>query len=66
VVEAPGSPSLATSDHRRVYTPDGTLLYDNVWYSSYRGETKVIRVGTKPRPKPELTKTAAQTASVPH
>jgi vancomycin resistance protein YoaR len=69
VVDEAGSPSLATSVHRRVFTPDGTLLYDNVWYSSYRGETKVIRVGTKPKPKPkksDLTKTAAQTASVPH
>jgi vancomycin resistance protein YoaR len=53
VVEEAGSPSLATSVHRRVYSADGKLLYDNVWSSSYRGETKVIRVGTKPKPKPK-------------
>jgi len=69
VVDESGSPALATSVHRRVFTPDGTLLYDNVWSSSYRSETKVIRVGTKPKPKPkkpDLTQIGAQTASVPH
>ena len=43
---APGS----TSVRRRVYTSGGALLYDNTWYSSYRGETRLVRVGTKPRP----------------
>jgi hypothetical protein len=38
---------------RRVYDADGTLLYDDVWYSSYRGEKKIVLVGTKPKPKPE-------------
>jgi vancomycin resistance protein YoaR len=72
VIDDPGSPSLATSVHRRVYSRDGTLLYDNVWYSSYRAEPRVIRVGTKPKPKPklptkdELTKVADQTSSLPH
>jgi vancomycin resistance protein YoaR len=55
VVEA-GSPALATSVHRRVYTKDGKLLYDDVWYSSYRGEKRVVRVGTKPLPKVEKGK----------
>jgi hypothetical protein len=40
--------------HRRVYTKDGKLLYDNTWYSSYRGETRVVRIGTKPKPKPNI------------
>jgi LysM repeat protein len=53
VVDESGSPSLATSVHRRVYTKDGKLLYDDRWYSSYRGETRVVRVGTKPKPKPK-------------
>jgi vancomycin resistance protein YoaR len=71
VVEEAGAPSLSTSVHRRVYTKDGTLLYDNVWSSSYRGETRVINVGTKPKPKPKpkpptITEAAAQSASVPH
>jgi vancomycin resistance protein YoaR len=53
-IDDPGSPSLATSVQRQVFEADGKLLYDNVWYSSYRGETRVIRVGTKPKPKPTI------------
>jgi vancomycin resistance protein YoaR len=52
VIVDPGSPSLATSVRRRVYAAGGKLLYDNVWYSSYRGTPEVIRVGTK-KPKPK-------------
>jgi vancomycin resistance protein YoaR len=51
VVEDPGSSSLATSVRRRVYGANGNVLYDNVWYSSYRGEKRIVRVGTKPKPK---------------
>jgi vancomycin resistance protein YoaR len=50
-VQESGSPSLSTSVERKVYTPKGALLYDNTWYSSYRGEPRVVEVGTKPRPK---------------
>ena len=50
-VEESGSPSLSTSVERKVYTASGALLYDNTWYSSYRGETRIVHVGTKPRPK---------------
>jgi vancomycin resistance protein YoaR len=53
VVRDPGSPSLSTSVHRKVYSADGKLLYDNVWYSSYRGNYKIVAVGTKPKPKPK-------------
>jgi vancomycin resistance protein YoaR len=52
VVAEAGSPSLATSVHRTVYDAQGKLLYDNVWYSSYRGEKKIVLVGTKPKPEP--------------
>ena len=34
----------------KVYTSTGALLYDNTWYSSYRGEPRIVNVGTKPRP----------------
>jgi uncharacterized protein YabE (DUF348 family) len=47
VVEEYGEPSRATSVHRRVYAADGKLLYDDVWYSSYRGEKRIVRIGTK-------------------
>jgi vancomycin resistance protein YoaR len=50
-VDESGSPSSSTSVRRRVYTSSGALLYDNTWYSSYRGETRVVRVGTKPKAK---------------
>jgi vancomycin resistance protein YoaR len=72
VVDDAGSPALATSVRRRVYSREGRLLYDNVWSSSYRAEPRVIRVGTKPKPKPgvptqdQLTKIADQTSSLPH
>jgi vancomycin resistance protein YoaR len=55
-VEESGSPSSSTSVRRRVYTSSGALLYDNTWYSSYRGETRLVRVGTKPRPVPKPKK----------
>jgi vancomycin resistance protein YoaR len=50
VVESSGEPSRSTSVRRRVYARGGKLLYDNTWYSSYQGEPKVVRVGTKPKP----------------
>jgi vancomycin resistance protein YoaR len=67
VVDAPGSSSLATSVRRKVYDASGKLLYDNTWYSSYRGDYELIRIGTKPKPvadkpqKPGTTTGAATT-----
>ena len=55
-VEEYGSPSRATSVRRRVYSAGGKLLYDHTWYSSYRAEPRVIRVGTKPVPEPPVKK----------
>ena len=56
VVEQWGAPPRSTSVTRRVYEPDGTLLYDSTWRSYYVGEPTVVRLGTKPRPKPEQAK----------
>jgi hypothetical protein len=53
VLEDSGEPSRSTSVRRVVYTASGKLLYDNTWYSSYRGEDRIVRVGTKPRAKPK-------------
>ena len=53
VVAEAGSSPLTTSVRRRVYSAGGNLLYDNTWYSSYRGEKKVVLVGTKPKPEPK-------------
>ncbi len=58
VVEQWGAPPRSTSVTRRVYRPDGKLLYDTTWRSYYVGEPTVVRIGTKPRPKPEQPKAA--------
>jgi vancomycin resistance protein YoaR len=63
VVDDAGVPPMSTSVTRKVYTPDGKLLYDNVWYSSYRAEPKLVRLGPpaeKPKPKKQQ-KTQTQT-----
>jgi vancomycin resistance protein YoaR len=51
VVEQWGSPPRSTSVTRRVYRPDGTLLYDTTWRSYYVGEPTVVRLGSRPRPR---------------
>ena len=61
IVEQWGSPPRSTSVTRRVYAPDGTQMYDTTWRSYYVGEPTVVRLGTKPRPKP---KAPAKDASV--
>ena len=54
-------PAQATSVRRRVYAPDGKLLSDTTWYSSYVAEPKKIRVGVKKAPKPTTTETTPTT-----
>jgi vancomycin resistance protein YoaR len=58
-LEESGSPSRSTNVRRRVYSPGGELLYDHTWYSSYRAEPRVVRVGTKPKPEPPVKKKKA-------
>jgi vancomycin resistance protein YoaR len=65
VVDESGSPSSSTSVRRKVYSSSGALLYDNTWYSSYRGEVRVVRVGTKPRPKKKIGPTGPSGPSGP-
>lgn len=68
VVDEPGSPARATTVTRTVYDEDGKVLHDETWNTSYRGEYKVVRVGTKkpPEPKPEpKPKPAPKTAPPP-
>jgi vancomycin resistance protein YoaR len=55
VIDQTGSPSRSTSVRRLVYSPSGKLMYDATWYSSYRGDYQVVRVGTK-EPKPKAKK----------
>ena len=60
LVEQYGAPPRTTSVTRRVYAPDGTLMYDTSWGSYYVGEPTVVRIGTKPRPKPKKPVAAAE------
>jgi vancomycin resistance protein YoaR len=69
VVESSGEPARTTSVRRRVYDAGGKLIADTTWYSSYRAEPAVVRVGTKRKPKPKkptttTTTTTATTTSV--
>ena len=60
VVEEEGSRPSRTSVTRAVYSSDGTLIREETWNTSYKGETRVVRVGTKPKPpKPKAPKTPA-------
>ena len=71
VVQDAGEPSRSTSVRRRVYTANGKLLYDTVFYSSYRAEAKIVAVGTKPNPaattkqKPKKKKQGTTTTTSP-
>ena len=51
IVDEEGSDASATSVTRTVYGEDGTVLHDETWNTSYRGEYRIIRYGTKPKPK---------------
>ncbi|MBW3593851.1 MAG: VanW family protein, partial [Actinobacteria bacterium] len=56
VVEEEGTKSSRVSVDRIVYSADGTELRRETWRTSYRGEYRIVRVGTKvpepPKPKP--------------
>ena len=51
VVEEEGSAPTRTSATRKVYSADGELIRSETWTTSYEGEERVIRVGTKVEPK---------------
>ena len=48
-----GQPARTTSVTRIVRSLEGAVLHEDTWYSSYRSEPKVVRVGTKPKPVPK-------------
>ena len=62
VVDEAGSPALATSVERKVYDLKGKLLYDDHWSSHYRGEYRLVRVGSKKPPKNKPATTTTTTA----
>jgi vancomycin resistance protein YoaR len=69
VVDDPGVPAQATSVERKVYAPGGKLLSDATWYSSYRSEPKIVRVGpvkAKEKPTAPLVTTTPVPPGGPH
>ena len=66
-IESEGSPAQATSVTRTVYDAQGNVLRDETWNTSYRGEFRIVRVGTKPppKPKPKPAKDGARADTVP-
>jgi vancomycin resistance protein YoaR len=65
VVDDSGVPAQATSVERKVYSRAGKLLSDQTWYSSYRSEPRLIRVGPKAKPKPKPKPTTKPGAAEP-
>jgi vancomycin resistance protein YoaR len=65
VVEDTGVPAQATSVERKVYSPDGKLLDDDVFRSSYRAEPGLVRVGTKKLDKNKSKPPTSTTPLVP-
>jgi len=61
-----GVPAQATSVERKVYTQGGKLISDQTWYSSYRAQPKLIRVGPKKPKKPVVTTTTVLLPGGPH
>ena len=67
VVDDYGVPAMSTSVTRDVYTAGGKLLYHDTWYSSYRAEPKIVRVGppAKKKKEPPATTTTTETTTSP-
>lgn len=47
VVDEDGVPPMSTSVTRTVYDANGKELYHDTWYSTYRAEPKLVRIGPK-------------------
>jgi vancomycin resistance protein YoaR len=69
VVDYSGVPAMSTSVSRKVYEPNGKLLYDDTWYSSYSADPALVRVGPpRKKQKPATSKTppaSTQTTTQP-
>jgi hypothetical protein len=67
VVDDPGVPATSTWVRRRVYSPNGKLLYDSTWYSNYVASPKLVRIGPKKKKpaKPATKPTSKQTSATP-
>jgi vancomycin resistance protein YoaR len=64
VIEEYGAPPRSIVVTRKVYLPSGRLLYDETWSTYYRGENRLVRVGTRaPEPPPPPPPTTATTTT---
>ena len=53
-VDEEGTAPTRTSATREIYASDGELIRSETWTTSYEGEKRVVRIGTKvAEPKPE-------------
>jgi vancomycin resistance protein YoaR len=64
IVDDPGEPAMTTSVTRVVYAPDGKVLHNDTFYSSYVASPELVRVGPKPK-KPKTKKKPNATATSP-
>ncbi|MBA2332925.1 MAG: VanW family protein [Actinobacteria bacterium] len=65
IVEDEGSESRVTSVTRTVSGANGEVIHDETWNTSYRGDYRIIRVGTKPKPAPKPKKPERETPPPP-
>ena len=65
VVEEVGSPPRSVTVKRTVYDREGDVLYDETWRTNYRGEKRVVRVGTKKKEEPKTPTTTTTTPTTP-
>ena len=65
VVEELGSSPQSVTVTRTVYNRDGSVLYDETWRTNYRGEKRVLRVGTKKKAEPKPPTTSTPTTTTP-
>jgi len=65
VVEELGSSPQSVTVKRTVYNKDGSVLYDETWRTNYRGEKRVIRVGTKKKEEEPPPTTSTPTTTTP-
>ena len=69
VVETSGTAPSRTSVTRTVYAADGSVIREETWKTSYKGETRIVRVGTKEKPpaktQPKTPKTPPSEPSPP-
>jgi vancomycin resistance protein YoaR len=66
VVEEEGAPPSRTSATRKIYSADGDLIDTETWTTSYEGQDRVVRIGTKVVPeKPKKKADGGDAATKP-